>query len=359
MHNFPSGPKADRREKHILFHSRSFSPIIRSMDWSKALDVLVICLPVFAVMGVGKLLDIRGLMNADHRKLINGLIYYLALPALIFNAVARQRFSQFLNPALLLPAALAIIILTVVYSIIVKLNRYKGGFAAAVIFGTFWANVTYMGFPLAKNAFGEEGLALAAVYNAFIMPAFIITGFLLIALHGKAADDSWRSKLKQTFSNPILLAAFAGILVACIGESFRNETGALTVHPIINAALRLTGSFLKLIGSMGLPLALITIGASLHLGKVKQHKWALAIVLTGKLILMPLITLLAARSFFPDAANTTVAVAVLLGAAPNAVASYVIACKTGVDEGFVASLLVLSTALSIFTIPAWLYIVMQ
>ena len=156
----------------------------------------------------------------------------------------------------------------------------------------------------------------------------------------------------------ILLAALAGILVACIGEGFRGEAGTLTVHPLINASLRLTGAFLQLIGSMGLPLALITIGSSLHLGKVREHKWVLAIVVTGKLILMPLITLLVARTFFPAAANTTVAVAVLLGACPNAVASYVIACKTDIDEGFVASMLVLSTALSIFTIPTWLYFVM-
>ncbi len=328
------------------------------MDWHKVVDVLVICMPVFAVMGIGKLLDVRGWMKAEHRVFINSLIYYLALPSLIFNAVAQQRFNQFLNPALLIPAAAGIIILTVIYTLIVKFNRYKGGFAAAVIFGTFWANVTYMGFPLARNAFGDEGLALAAVYNAFIMPSFIIMGFVLIALHSSQKGDSWSAKLKQTFSNPILLAAFAGILAASAGEAFRDESGAVIMHPIAIASLRLCGSLLKLVGSMGLPLALITIGAALHLGKVKEHKWALAMVLTGKLILMPLITLLSARLFFPDAPKMTVAVAVLLGATPNAVASYVIACKTGADEGFVSSLLVLSTALSIVTIPAWLYFVM-
>jgi predicted permease len=328
------------------------------MDWHKVVDVLVICMPVFAVMGIGKLLDVRGWMNADHRKFINALIYYIALPSLIFNAVAQQRFSQFLNPALLLPALIGVAVLTILFTIVAKLNRYRGGFASAVVFGTFWANVTYMGFPLAKNAFGDEGLALAAVYNAFVMPAFIIMGFLLIAVHTKAPGDRWTSKLKETFSNPIILAAFAGIIVASIGEIFRGDDGALAVHPIAIAFFQLSDSFLKLIGSMGLPLALLTIGASLHLGKVKEHKWALLMVLTGKLILMPLITLLAARYIFPSAPAKTVAVAVLLGATPNAVASYVIACKTGADEGFVSSLLVLSTALSIITIPTWLYFVM-
>jgi len=328
------------------------------MNWSKTIDVLVICMPVFAVMGVGKILDIRGWMNADHRKFMNSLIYYIALPALVFNAVAQQRFAQFLNPALLLPAALGVIILTTVYSLIVKLNRYKGGLAAAVIFGTFWANVSYMGFPLAQNAFGDEGLALAAVYNAFVMPFFIIMGFVLIELNGSKPGESWGRKFKQIFSNPILIAAFAGIAVASAGEAFRNEQGSLTFHPVVMAALRFCGSFLKLIGSMGLPLALITIGASLQMEKIKDHKWALALVLTGKLILMPLITLLASKAFFPEAPNITVAVAVLLGATPNAVASYVIACKTGSDEGFVSSLLMLSTALSIVTIPIWLWVVM-
>ena len=51
-------------------------------------------------------------------------------------------------------------------------------------------------------------------------------------------------------------------------------------------------------------------------------------------------------------------VVVILAATPNAVASYVVSCQMGVEEGFVSSALVVSTALSVVTLPIWLYIVL-
>jgi len=35
----------------------------------------------------------------------------------------------------------------------------------------------------------------------------------------------------------------------------------------------------------------------------------------------------------------------------------VISCQLGVERGFVSSMLVLSTALSVITIPVWVYVV--
>jgi len=328
------------------------------MDTQKALEVLAICLPVFAVMGIGKLLDIRGWLTADHRRTINGLIYYAALPALILNAVARQRVSEFVNPALLVPGFIAVGLLMAIYSLIARCMRFHHGFAAAFVFGTFWANVTYMGFPLANNAFKDEGLALAAVYNAFLMPAFIILGLMLIGIYGKQEDDSWPARIKSIVTNPILLAALLGIILAASAEPFRADSGSLVLPGAITVFLKISGSFLELIGSMGLPLALLTIGGSLHFSKVREHRLALALVIAGKLLLMPLLTLIFTNLLFPEARPETRAVAVLLASTPNAVASYVVAAKAGVDESYVSSMLVISTALSVMSIPACLYFVL-
>jgi predicted permease len=60
----------------------------------------------------------------------------------------------------------------------------------------------------------------------------------------------------------------------------------------------------------------------------------------------------------PDAEVATRGICVLLTGTPNAVASYVISREIGVEEGFVAAMLVVSTALSVITIPVWLYILL-
>ena len=81
-------------------------------------------------------------------------------------------------------------------------------------------------------------------------------------------------------------------------------------------------------------------------------------VKTVERILFPLLVLVGIRLFLPDCDPVVTGVAVMLSGTPNAVASYVVSCQVGVEEGFVSSMLVVSTVLSIVTLPAWLYFVM-
>ena len=68
-------------------------------------------------------------------------------------------------------------------------------------------------------------------------------------------------------------------------------------------------------------------------------------------------TLLLIRGFLPDADAVSLGCAVILAGTPTAVACYVISCQLNIEKAFVATLLVVSTALSILTIPIWVYVV--
>jgi predicted permease len=328
------------------------------MDISRVMDVLVICIPVFAVLGLGKLLGLKGRMREEHCSFINWLVYTFSLPALIFNEVARQRFDSFLDPALILMPLLGLVLLVAITMVIAKFNGYKGGFAAAFAFGTFWPNATYIGLPLCQNAFGSEGLAKAAIYNGFVLPFVIVIAYLLIGFYGAGAGDvKIGARVKKALLNPILLSAVAGIVVALVAERFRADNGALNLPmPVIGSAT-LLGSFLRMIGAMGLPLALLSIGASLRWEETRRHLGALGWSVGCKLILHPLITLLLILALCPGASPAALGVAVILSGTPSAVAMYVISCQLGVERGFVSSMLVLSTVLSVVTIPLWVYVV--
>lgn len=328
------------------------------LDPLRALDVLVVCVPVFAVMGMGKWLELRGQMSPGRRDFVNWLVYYFALPSLIFREVSQQRFGSFFNPSLTLWPLAAFVLVALVTMLVARLLRYRGTFTAAFVFCTFWANVTYMGFPLCQNAFGTEGLAKAAIYNALVMPFFVLFGYTLIGFYGASAAVTWRSKLRQAALNPVVMAAVVGIGVALVGELFRDATGALALPAGIIAVLALSGSFLKLIGGMGLPLALLAIGASIHWQQTKAHVGALIYTVAVKLVVLPLCTYIGLRLFFPETESVVVGVVVMLSATPNAVASYVVSRQMGVEEGFVSSALVVSTALSVITLPIWLYVVL-
>jgi predicted permease len=328
------------------------------MDMSRLLDVLVVCLPVFAVMGLGKYLGHRGSFDTDRRTFVNWLVYNFALPALIFKGVASQRFASFGNPTLtLLPLAVTLVVGLIGVGV-AKLARFKGGFAAAFIYVTFWANVTYMGFPLCFNAFGQPGLDSAAVYNAFAMPFFFVVAFILIGFFGAGGHVPFRQKVRHVVLNPVILAAISGAILALIGESFRDEAGALQLPALLDGAIRLIASALQLVGGMGLPLALLSVGAALHWSDARRYAVPLAYSVGMKLIGFPLIALLMVRFGMPNADPADVGVLIVLGSTPCAVASYVVSCQIGVEEGFVSAMLVVSTVVSVITIPVWLYIVM-
>ncbi len=322
------------------------------------MDVLVICIPVFAVLGLGKLLGLKGKIKDEHCSFINWLVYTFSLPALIFNEVAQQRFELFLDPALLLMPMLGLVVMALVTMTIAKFNGYKGGFAAAFVFGTFWPNATYIGLPLCQNAFGSEGLAKAAIYNGIILPFVILFGYLLIGFYGAGSGDvKIGARIKKAFLNPILLSALAAIGVALIIEQFRTDSGSVNLPMPLIASATLLSTFLKMIGAMGLPLALLSIGSSLQWEQTKTHLGALSWSVGCKLIVHPLLTILLIFALCPEAPPTALGVAVILTGTPSAVAMYVISCQLGVERGFVSSMLVLSTILSVITIPVWVYIV--
>ncbi|MBT3191431.1 MAG: AEC family transporter [Verrucomicrobia bacterium] len=328
------------------------------MNPSRALDVLVICAPVFAMMGLGKLLERNGRLNDDHCSFINWLVYHFSLPALIFSAVARQQFTSFFDPALILMPLLALVTVASITMLIANVLGYKGGIAAAFVFGTFWANATYVGLPLCINAFGPVGEAKAAIYNAFVLPFFIVIGYLVIGIYG-AGDGSARigERIRKAFVNPVLLSAVVGVVVALLGSLFRTSDGSLGVPLPVVASIALIDSFLRMIGSMGLPLALLAIGASLKWAKSRQYSGALCWTVGCKLVLLPLLTLFFIRWFCPAADPTSQGAAVILAATPSAVACYVISCQLGIERTFVATMLGVSTGLSVITIPIWVYVI--
>ena len=327
------------------------------MDIERIIQVLTICIPVFGTIGLGKFLAHKKIINEDRSAFINTLVYNLCLPFLIFVGVATQDFFNLFNGALLSASFASILAVFVFQLLCSRLLRLQGRFVAVFIFGSFWANVTYMGFPLSRSAFQEEGFRLAVLYNAFVMPVFVIIGFFLIGYYA-SGSVSLGARIKKAVVNPVVISALLGICVVFfrhwIWEPLNNNS-TFWVLESVEVISRIVLATLRMIGTMGLPLALIAIGASVRLTAVREHKLALVFVLFSKLILEPSVAFVVLYFGFPHATRATVGISVLLSAMPAAVASFIVAKQEGLEEEFVASLLVLSTALSIFTIPLWLY----
>lgn len=331
------------------------------MDLARVAVVFEVSLPVFGMIGLGKLLSAYGWMTADHRAFANRLIYSCSLPALLFTAIARQDPTQFLDPAMAVGAIGPTLVITAVFVGLARGLGYTGAFAAAFVFGSFWANTAYMGFPLAQNAFGGgvELPAAAAIFNTIGMPVYLILGYLIIGGYYKESGvgSFWQGVLKAVL-NPIVCSALGGMVFSLILHTFRDGSGTLMLPRAALYCGDLVHAFLRLVGQLGLPLALLAIGGSLQMTSFRGRLLPLGLVLAAKLVGVPALAWLALDLFFPGVDHVVKGCTILISAMPNSVSSYVIATAIGVDEGFVSAMLVLSTLLSVVTIPLWLYLIL-
>lgn len=317
---------------------------------ARALDVLVICLPVFAVIGLGKWLRARGHMTWDHHQFVNRLVYAVSLPCLIYTAVARQPMENFSHIGFYVGAMAPTLIVAGLYALIGFCMKLRGARLAGWISGTFWGNVAYIGIPIANRAFGPEGLEMAAVFNAVAMPLYLAMGILVVSLCVPQPKAGAGQILKAVFGNPILLSALFGFITVWLLDVTAVEDIAMmaTLGKIAFATL-------ELLGRMGLPLALIAIGGSLNVREIRSDAGFLVCVSFGKLVLLPWVSLMVMSVFYPGLPEIVSGSAVLLSGMPVSVAMYVIGTRMGLDEGFCAGLLMTSILGGAITIPIWVY----
>lgn len=320
---------------------------------SQVFEVVRICLPVFALVGIGWWLRRSGAIDQDGAGLINRLAFNLGLPAILVLAIAKQDLANLLEPAIILPSLAATVLgcaLIWPYA-----RRRPAEIRGVVLWMPFWANVSFLGFPLAQNAFGDAGLTYAAILNAFCMPGFVTLGIILLSSTGGEDQVPLRQRLKLVFLNPVLLAVVIGVVIAALGEWPWLATQASTGW--LRGPLDIVEAIIALVGQMGLPLALFAVGAALKVDRLRGALGPLAMGSLFKLVITPLITLLLARWWFPEANPAAVGTAVILMAAPCGVAACVI--SAGMQRGgeLPASHMVVSTVLAIVTLPVWVALV--
>jgi predicted permease len=323
--------------------------------FSTTITVVTVCAPIFTMIVFGMLVRRTGMLTQEAQRFITWLVYTFSLPVIVFLGICKQDFRSLLNGAVLVStfgATAALLIVAGIGSLFLA-KRLRGPWIAA----GYVANLAYMGFPLASNAFGPPGLTYAGIVNAFAMPVFTVLCCVLLSAGRDGHGSIWR-QIRDGLSNPTVIAAFAGVGCSFLARETSLGTSLLSHHASVTA-LTIGEAILKPIGNLGLPLSLVAVGAALRFDHVKEHWGAISVSALIKLILAPLATLIICRTFFPAAGMAATGTPVLLMACPLAVATYVIGDQMGSEPGFLASDLAVTTAASCVTIPFWVAVVMR
>jgi len=272
---------------------------------------------------------------------LNHFVYYIAVPALLYNAAARIDIASLLNLAAIGAFTLTALITSLVAVTGSAMIFSVRGAERLVMRGlnASFSNYAYMGIPLSLGLLGEQAyaptIAIVLLGNLLLIGGSQIT-LESIAQHKlnlKAAIDIIK---RSILSNPIFLATLAGL--------FASATQ--TVPP------EAVQTVLNMLAPAAIPVALFCLGASLQFSKTNIGYGELMWMIIVKLIIHPTITLLGFKLIGIEDAIWLLT-AVLLSSLPTGALAHVVAMKFQVFEKETSQTLVFSTVFSLFTVSAW------
>ena len=198
-------------------------------------------------------------------------------------------------------------------------------------------NLGYVGFAVAYYFMGQEGFVKAGIIGGFVM---ILQNFLsVVALQAYGQQQGigfGRIFWTKVLGNPTILAVLAGMAV-----SIAN----LPVPLIVDRTL-------KIVSGMALPTALLIIGASLSLDRIRARAPLVLWAGVFKLLILPGLGLLLYH--LSGMGSETYLPGLILLASPTATTSYVMAREMGGDDGLAVATISASTLASAATFMLWL-----
>lgn len=230
---------------------------------------------ILSVIAVGYFLArTKVIATSEQRLVLNRVAFYAATPALIFTVVSTTPPTLLVSPVILI-SALAGLVTAALYFVFSRLffpMDYPTTVMGAA--SSFYVNSNNIGLPVAMFVLGTAAYVppLLLIQMAVFTP--LILG--LIGPAGRSRLSTVVGALRQALLSPVVLAAFAGLLVSLSGW----VPPAFATEPV------------ALLGGASIPMILISFGASLRDNKpltTKDQQVGTIVAVAMKALGMPTI----------------------------------------------------------------------
>ena len=289
-------------------------------------------LEMFLLAGVGYLLFKAGKISGEGSRTLGNILIYVSLPAVIINGFLVERTPEHVSGILLsMAGALALILVSVLISHFVFRHNPIGAFAAA------FSNPGFFGIPLVIASLGREYVFYAACFIAFLNIGQWTYG--VSRLTGQPLRQGFA--VKKLIRAPFVIAITVGLVL------FATQ---LPLPGILKDGLSAAAG-------LNTPLAMFTVGiylAQTDLKKMLRDR-SLYAVSAVRLLLIPLAAL-GILSLFPANLNGMKTVLLIAAACPVGSNVAVYAQLHGKDYPYAVETVVISTALSLATIPLTVWV---
>lgn len=332
---------------------------LNPLDNRAVLHILQVTFPFFALVLCGFGAARFALLPLAAISGLNGFVLFFALPCMLYRFGASTPIAQLLDPAIALTYMLCALLMVVLVVALTRRGRIGWNDAAfGALVGAF-PNSGFMGLPLLVALLGQQAAAPVIVT---ILVDMVFTTSLCIALSrlegaGKrtgagaggpvSARQAAVNALKGVATNPMPWAILLGALVSALQLHLP--------HPLVQTV--------GLLADAASPVALFTIGAVLARSHMlaqadvaHQVPWQEVVPVAAiKLLVHPVLVLLvgsAALRMGVAIDPFALTALVLLAALPSASNVSLLAERYGADNGRIARIILVSTALSFLTFSA-------
>ncbi|WP_339934736.1 AEC family transporter [Vreelandella glaciei] len=300
------------------------------------LAILAITTPIFLLISTGYIARWSGLIQREQMQGVSLFVLYFALPALVIRALTQHPLEEILQINYLVAYGLgSLVVFGGGLLLTLKYQRQPLNASAMQALGMAAANSGFVGYPVAVMVIGSPAAVLLAL-NMVIETLIIIPAALILAEMASQQGVSVWKTVKQTAlslaKNPVLVGLLIGIFLAV--------TELQILVPLFKA--------IDMLANAAGPAALFVIGGALFGLQVKGMAKDVGQIVIGKLIIHPLVILIA---FFiiPGIDPLYMVGAVLFSAAPMISIYPLLGQRYGLG-GVSAATMLVATVASFFTL---------
>lgn len=303
--------------------------------------VVIKILVIFIMIGVGFFLNKTNVLPEASNVYISKLVILVGSPCMIFDAIVEKELTDGMmriTVQMIMGSILFFLIGSVLAYLIIRLYKIDTQRDAGVyLLMLTTINAGFMGFPVAKAIFGNEGLYFIVLGN-IIFNVFLYSFGMVQVKYESKEKQSLRETVKA-ICNPCIIGSILGFFFLFLHFS--------VPVPLMDSIAQ--------IADITVPLSMISIGMNVAdssiLGIIK-NKSLLAICLT-KMLLWPVMAFLAItvidQIIFLD--DMVKSVLFLMSALPTAVSAGVLSRRLDCNAQLASEGIILTTLFSMGSIP--------
>ena len=310
-------------------------------------EILGITASLFAIIVLGAFTKYTGLFDEKNSQIFSNFAFYVALPPMIITSIIANPIKGLINFDYIIRFEIATLIIFVLSYVVAKfIFKLKNNENSIFALNATYSNYGYIGLPLVLLLFGQKAVLPAALILVFDI-AFVLALVAVFStkFNNPSALLNLLEALKSILKNPVIISCIIGLLL-----SFYE----------INLG-KIPEEILNILSGAAVPTALFAIGIIIVSKSVEKAYSELIFISFIKLIMHPLLVIILFVFWSTDSLKMLdlmwIQVAVIFSCLPVAATVFPVSQYYKAYVLKTSSAIIVTTIISIITIPCILWIV--